>query len=365
VIGMMAMALLALLQGEALAETLAPDGSDAINGYVADPDATRCNYRGTHEPDAADVPYRPVSGVEVKLDQYDPSPNGSAAYPAVIMVHGGGWRNGCRRLVSELAWQLAQEAHYIVFAVDYRLACESHSDPEINRMCGWNANAAGADVTYAVGWVRANAGTYFSPFNHKVGILGFSAGGNLAYMAGASGNTSETYLDDTLPEAVVGWSGPTEMGYLENRQTKACTVANLDQVHACGEARNQYVNFIENDMMCVFHATDDDPTPGTPSSGCIAAFDNASPYTRAKNRLEAQDFRVSAAFLVNATNELTPDEEATQHRDLLLFWTIDVQRCLVQGTKHATGLKELSCKGNDGGGVVWARTKTFLDGYLW
>jgi acetyl esterase/lipase len=338
--------------------------ADIDHGYVADPDATRCEYRGPHEPDAPNVTYRPISGVDVKLDQYDPSTNGSASYPAVLMVHGGGWRNGCRRLVNELAWELSQEAHYIVFAVDYRLACISHQDLEIDRMCGFNANAAGADVTYAVGWVRAYASTYFA-FNGNVAVLGFSAGGNLAYMAGSSGNTSQIRIDDTLPEAVVGWSGPTEMGYLTNGQTKACTLANAGQVHACGEARNQYVNFIENQMMCVFHATDDDPDPGDPTGGCVAAFENASPYTRAADRLDAFDFRVSPAFLVNATNELTPDEEATDYRDRLASGFIDAGRCLVQGTKHATGLKELSCKGNDGGGVVWNRTVMFLDGYLW
>ena len=65
--------------------------------------------------------------------------------PAVIVVHGGGWRSGERSdFPSWDAW-LADEG-YVVFDIDYRL-----SPPP-----SWQD--APADVACAVGWVKENAG---------------------------------------------------------------------------------------------------------------------------------------------------------------------------------------------------------------
>jgi acetyl esterase/lipase len=71
------------------------------------------------------------------------------------------------------------------------------------------------DVKAAVRWIRANAGKYnFDP--DKIAVWGGSAGGNLASLAGTSGDVKE--LEDlslgnasfsSRVQAVVDWFGPT------------------------------------------------------------------------------------------------------------------------------------------------------------
>jgi acetyl esterase len=93
--------------------------------------------------------------------------------PAVIVVHGGGWRSGERGdFPSWDAW-LADEG-YVVFDIDYRLAPPP----------SWKD--APADVACAVGWVKENAARYgVDP--ERVALMGRSAGGQLALLTAYEG----------------------------------------------------------------------------------------------------------------------------------------------------------------------------------
>ena len=56
------------------------------------------------------------------LDLFHPRKAGS--YPAVVMVHGGGWRSGDRSMQHPLAMQLAANG-YITVTVEYQLSLEA------------------------------------------------------------------------------------------------------------------------------------------------------------------------------------------------------------------------------------------------
>jgi acetyl esterase/lipase len=90
--------------------------------------------------------------------------------PAVILVHGGGWRSGDKVLMHPLAAKLA-ESGYIAIPVDYRLSTEAEYPAAVN------------DVNNAVSWVKNHGNELGTDTNH-IAILGCSAGGQIASLVG-------------------------------------------------------------------------------------------------------------------------------------------------------------------------------------
>lgn len=90
--------------------------------------------------------------------------------PAIIMIHGGGWRSGDRSLMYPFAAHLA-ESGYIAIPVEYRLS------PEIQYPAAVN------DINNAIMWIRTHSYKYRIDTNH-IAILGCSAGGQLASLVG-------------------------------------------------------------------------------------------------------------------------------------------------------------------------------------
>ena len=149
-------------------------------------------------PDAAEGPWR-RSGQEVAAQ----------GRPAVIVVHGGGWRSGERsEFPSWDAW-LADEG-YVVFDIDYRLA-----PPPT-----WQA--APADVACAVGWVKQNAARYgVDPA--RVALMGRSAGSQLALLTAYEGGRATPApgcaardVGDTGVAAVAAFYAPTDLSRLSS-----------------------------------------------------------------------------------------------------------------------------------------------------
>lgn len=116
------------------------------------------------------------------LDIYNPAQKTKGKLPAVLMVHGGGWRSGDRSHNNTLARQLAAKG-FVTATADYRLSTQSLYP------------AAVLDVKTAIRWLRANAETYGID-TAKIAILGFSAGGQLAALVGTT-NDSELYDETT------------------------------------------------------------------------------------------------------------------------------------------------------------------------
>jgi acetyl esterase/lipase len=117
----------------------------------------------TEQPDVvfADAGNRPL-----KLDLYRPeTPNGAA----VLIVHGGGWRQGSRAMVAPHARLLAGDG-FVVMCSEYRLTPEAHWPAQIH------------DVKAAIRWAKANAADLgFDPA--KLCLEGHSAGAHLVLLA--------------------------------------------------------------------------------------------------------------------------------------------------------------------------------------
>lgn len=101
------------------------------------------------------------------LDAYLPA---GERLPAVILVHGGGWKAGYRSEFAPMALRLAQQG-FAAVTISYRLSGEARYP------------AAVRDVQDAVRWVRAHADElHIDP--RRIALAGGSAGGQLASLAG-------------------------------------------------------------------------------------------------------------------------------------------------------------------------------------
>ena len=92
--------------------------------------------------------------------------SGEGPFPAVICIHGGGFRAGKRDGYDGLCVKLAERG-YVAATISYRLAPQ------------FQFPAAVHDTKAAVRWMRANARKYkVDP--ERIGVTGGSAGGHLA-----------------------------------------------------------------------------------------------------------------------------------------------------------------------------------------
>ena len=143
---------------------------------------------------------------ELRCDVYHP-PGSPEAAPAVILVHGGGWRTGDRTQLRGYGILLGREG-YVCVAPEYRLVPASPWPAQIH------------DVKAAIRWTRAHA-VELGIDPARVVIEGNSAGAHLALMAagtpghaafeGDGGNagvaTDVTAVIAVYPPVVFSWPG--------------------------------------------------------------------------------------------------------------------------------------------------------------
>ncbi|NCD71631.1 alpha/beta hydrolase [Mucilaginibacter agri] len=110
------------------------------------------------------------------IDAFYPKKHSKKKLPAIIIIHGGGWRSGNRTQHYPLAERLAENG-FVCFTPAYRLSTEALFP------------AAVQDLKSAISWVRTNANR-FNIDTNKIAVLGFSAGGQLAALLGTTANNS-------------------------------------------------------------------------------------------------------------------------------------------------------------------------------
>jgi acetyl esterase/lipase len=121
---------------------------------------------------AYDVTYCSLDQRSLRLDIFYPKAKHRRGYPAVLLIHGGGWRSGDRSQHVPMAQQLATKG-YITATVEYRLSTEAHYPAAVH------------DLKAAIRWLRASAEHY--PIDTtKIAVWGFSAGGQLAALVGTT-----------------------------------------------------------------------------------------------------------------------------------------------------------------------------------
>lgn len=123
-----------------------------------------------------DLSYARYGDREMKLDLYRPKQRGEAL-PAIVCIHGGGWKQGQRQSQAAVAQTLAARG-YVAVTISYRLRDEAIFPAAIQ------------DCKAAVRWLRANAEKHGID-KTKIGATGLSAGGHLCALLATSGGVKE------------------------------------------------------------------------------------------------------------------------------------------------------------------------------
>ncbi len=146
----------------AVAACAQPQGPSGGPADLRLPDGVRAEW---------DIAYAEQSPAQ-KLDLYLPATEGGAARPALVVVHGGGWRGGDKQRGqwARIPAQYAADG-YVAISVNYRL---THEAP-------WPAQIE--DVKAAVRWLRANAEKHRVDAA-RIGAFGNSAGAHLVSLLG-------------------------------------------------------------------------------------------------------------------------------------------------------------------------------------
>ena len=130
-------------------------------------------------------------------------PEGNGPFPAVVCVHGGGWKAGHRNDLNLLINMLANRG-FVAVTVSYRFAPKHRFPTQIE------------DCKAAVRWLRANAAKYQIK-DDCVGCIGMSAGAHLACLLGCThkedgleGNGGHADRSSRV-QCVVSIFGPTDL----------------------------------------------------------------------------------------------------------------------------------------------------------
>ncbi|HBH54270.1 MAG TPA: alpha/beta hydrolase [Planctomycetaceae bacterium] len=159
--------------------------------------------------------------------------SGDGPFPAVICIHGGGFRAGHRDGYNNLCLRLAERG-YVAITVSYRLAPK------------YQFPAAVHDVKAAVRWLRANAGKYkVDP--QRIGVTGGSAGGHLAQFLGVTAGVRQFegeggHADQSSSVAcVVNVYGPSDFTQSYGKSVDAAEVLPLFLGGNVEQARRRHI----------------------------------------------------------------------------------------------------------------------------
>jgi len=129
-----------------------------------------------------DIVYTSYGNRNLHLDLFYPAQDDYSPHPAIILIHGGGWRSGDKTMLHPIAIRLAENG-YTAVSVEYRLSPEKKYP------------AAIYDLKTAVKWLKENSEKYNIDTN-KIAVLGCSAGGTLASFLGVTNGKKKFELND-------------------------------------------------------------------------------------------------------------------------------------------------------------------------
>lgn len=158
--------------------------------------------------------YAGTARTPLKLDAFLPATTTPIA--GVLVVHGGGWTAGSRQSVDLFAQRLA-EVGFDAFSIDYRLA-PSHPFP-----------AALTDVEASISWLDTHHSRLHLALA-RLGLLGFSAGGNLALEAAL---IDRARYRSRRVGAVAAWSAPTDLGRFLQQTRSAYAIRSIRSYMGC------------------------------------------------------------------------------------------------------------------------------------
>src|SRR5690242_10052235 len=227
----------------------------------------------------------PANGQALDLDEYQPVGAPQAKVPGVILVHGGGWAAG--NFTKEAGDSLTTigdclaENGFDAFSVDYALSVGGNGSFPENLQ----------DINEAIGWVK----THVSNLNTaQMFILGTSAGGNLADLAGEN---AMGYQDGLL--GVITQSGPADL----TAAGMGCASAANCKAGSPGATIEKYLGCYDNSAATCTLYFQDGTKQAVPAA---TAYADASPTASLSATVPAPPYLVA-----NSSDEAIPLAQAT------------------------------------------------------
>ncbi|WP_194765978.1 alpha/beta hydrolase [Tamlana sp. I1] len=135
-----------------------------------------------------DLVYKKINQRKLKLDVYRPKDKSKKTYPAVLLIHGGGWLTGEKKNQRVMAQHLALNG-YVGITASYRLGLEAPYPAGV------------IDLKDAIKWIKKYAKKYhINP--DKIAVLGASSGAQMATLIGVTPNAPIYTSSSTISDAV-------------------------------------------------------------------------------------------------------------------------------------------------------------------
>jgi alpha-L-fucosidase 2 len=185
------------------------------------------------------------------MDAYIPP--GDGPFSAVVVVHGGGWRNGDKRTYVPPLFDPLTKGGFAWFTVNYRLAPAHHFPAPID------------DVETAIRHIQAHAREYKVDVK-RLAITGESAGGHIVSFIGARDGQKLGL------RAVVPFYAPNDLDVLATQRTSGNALVSLQGLLGFTELDDEAhrrlreaspVNYVKKGMppFLIIHGTGDQLVP--------------------------------------------------------------------------------------------------------
>ncbi len=214
-----------------------------------------------------DVAYDVRYGEATTMDLYLPR-DVAPSSPAVMLIHGGGWRILSKSIYSDAAYRLA-DAGFVVASINYRLVPDGGAYPNLFQDC-----------FCALGFLQANADAY-SIDPQRIAVGGYSAGGHLASLLALAEPVGDFEPDcptppGFTPAAGIDGAGPSDLTLYDGADAVEELLGGT-----LGEVPERYqfaspVNHVDADdpPMLLIHGTDDLFVPYQHTEVLERALDN-------------------------------------------------------------------------------------------
>lgn len=207
-----------------------------------------------------DVEYGQAGGVSLRMDTY--LPDGPGPHPAAIIVHGGAWVRGDRKIDVQPLFKPLQNAGIAWFSISYRLANGSANG--IGGIASSLLMGEGIDdVLQAIRHIRGHAAEYnIDP--DRIVLIGESAGAQLASMAALKPEMAGKI------KAVVAFYSPSDLASMAQNSNQipesyrqALKGSPLAEMLMTGLKNLSPINFVREGMppFLLIHGTSDTLVP--------------------------------------------------------------------------------------------------------
>ena len=156
--------------------------------------------------------YKTIENRNLSLDAFISTTKNN---PAVILIHGGGWKSGDKNHMKPLAQHIASKG-YSCFTIEYRLSDEAKYPEAIY------------DIKEAIQFIKFNANK-FNIDRTKVAILGASSGAQMATLIGTTNNNSNFEINSNFKttstiQAIINLDGILAFKHPESKEGKVASL---------------------------------------------------------------------------------------------------------------------------------------------